>query len=122
MNQETKVQVKFPSGEIMIAEFTWEAIDYIMDRYGSMADAHAVIAKLSKGNAGVTKENMKCLIDFITAMFITNNPDITPEIIKKKIPYNQLNSFSKIIEIIIQAGQAEVDANFQVIPMEGQAK
>ncbi len=118
MNQETKVQVQIPNGEILIGEFTYEAMEYIMNRYDGMDEAYESINALGSGISGINKKNMACFIDFVVAMFITNHPEVTPEIIKKKIPYNQLAAFAKIIPIIIKAGQAEVGANFRVIPWE----
>lgn len=102
---QTKIKVEFPDGSIRHAEFTWKAIDYLLEQYESIAEAYAHISTLTAGPTGITKKSIASLQHFIVALFITEDPEINVDKIKELVPYNRLTDFTQVIQLAITAGK-----------------
>jgi hypothetical protein len=108
---QTKIKVEFPDGTVRHAELTWKAIDYLLEKYESIAEAYAHIGTLTLGPTGVTKKSIESLQHFIVALFITEDPEITIEKIKELIPYNRLADFTQVIQMAVNAGKEAPNEN-----------
>jgi hypothetical protein len=116
--KEKKFAVEFSDGKTRYAQFTWESIDYLLERYESLGEAYAAISALVAGPAGVSKKTLNALFDFIAAVFISDDPELTSDKIKKLVPYNELGDFAKLIQLAVDSGSVEVDSseNPQKVP------
>lgn len=110
MKENTKIiieGVNFSDGIPRTAEFTWQAIDYLLEKYDSMQDAFVHIVALSNGTAGITKKNIEALFYFLAALFVTHQSDITADKIKEIVPYHNIKDFASVILLAVNNGKAE---------------
>jgi hypothetical protein len=107
MKETKKFPVEFSDGKTRSAQFTWQAIDYLLDHYETMAEAYSYVVALTTGANGISKKSIQALRHFLVAMFITDDPGMTEEKIKELVPYDQLPKFIGVIQVAMEAGSVK---------------
>ena len=100
--QNTKFEIELDKKRYM--EFTWASIDYISERNESFGECALLVGLFDGNPMNMTKKTMNALYDMLTALFITDDPSITPEIIKQIMPMNKMTEISALITSAVQAG------------------
>ena len=92
-------------------EFTWEAIDYITEKYESLGEALLLASAIDGNPMKMSKKAVKAVIDLLTALLITDDPEITPETVKKIMPLKDMVDYSDLIARAIKMGEDEAPKN-----------
>jgi len=111
MRNGEKIKVTFPDGKERYAVFSWASIDYILNKYESMGEAYTLMAALTSGPMGITKQTMAALIDFLVALFIDSDEKLTPKEMKKLVPYEEVGKFCELVKMAVNAGSVEAEGN-----------
>ena len=101
--KSTKVKIELDRTRYL--EFTWAAIDYICERYESMGKAVILASAITDNPMTITKDTIHAVIDMLTALLITDDPEITAEKVKELIPLSKMPEFTAKISEALAMGQ-----------------
>ena len=107
--KNTKVPITLDRDRFL--EFTWEAVDYIAEKYESLGEALLLASAVDGNPMNMSKKTVGAVIDLMTALLITDDPELTPAQVKKIMPLARMNEYSSLIASAIKLGEDEAPKN-----------